>query len=114
MPRSGCPIAVTLDIIGDRWTLLILRDLFMGKTRYGEFLESPEGITTNILAERLKRLTENGIVDKRPYQDRPARYEYVLTKKGRALHPVLKQVVIWAEKYVPDVWEAPDSFMKLS
>ena len=114
MPRSGCPIAMTLDILGDRWTMLILRDLFLGKSRYGEFLDSPEGITTNILADRLKRLTDNGIVEKRPYQKRPVRYEYMLTEKGRALHPVLKQVVIWAQKHVPDIWNAPDSFMNLS
>ena len=67
-PRSACPITQTLDIIGDRWTLLVIRDLFMGKETYGQLLDSPEGIPTNILADRLKRLERHGIVSRQPGQ----------------------------------------------
>ena len=67
--RSTCPVACTLDILGDKWTLLVIRDLFLGKKTYGDFQSSPEGIPTNILAERLKRLVEKGIVRKYPYQE---------------------------------------------
>ncbi|MCG8545113.1 MAG: helix-turn-helix transcriptional regulator, partial [Alphaproteobacteria bacterium] len=80
--RSPCPIATTLDIVGDKWSFIITRDLLTGKSRYGEFLTSPEGIPTNILAERLKRLTAAGIVEKTLYQERPPRYAYSLTPKG--------------------------------
>ena len=70
--RSPCPIASALDILGDKWTFLVVRDLlFMGKHQYGELLESPEGIPTNILAERLKRLEAAGLLEKRPYQTNP-------------------------------------------
>jgi DNA-binding HxlR family transcriptional regulator len=99
--RSSCPVACTLDIIGDKWTLLVVRDLFAGKKIYSEFQNSPEKIPTNILAERLKRLTENGIVIKEPYQKHPVRYEYVLTNKGRDLGRVLKAVLQWGEKHIP-------------
>ena len=95
--RSPCPIANTLDIIGDKWTLLVIRDLFAGKTTYGEFQDSPESIPTNILADRLKRLLGHGLITKRPYQERPVRYAYELTDKGRSLGPVLKALVTWGE-----------------
>jgi DNA-binding HxlR family transcriptional regulator len=87
--RSLCPVACTLDVIGDRWTLLIIRDLFAGKRRYGEFLASAEHIPTNILAERLKRLEGAGLVASVPYREHPPRYEYQLTERGRELMPVL-------------------------
>jgi len=99
--RSPCPVACTLDILGDRWTLLVVRDLFAGKKIYSEFQESPEKIPTNILADRLRRLTGSGIVEKKPYQQRPVRYEYILTDKGRDLGQVLKAVVQWGEKHIP-------------
>jgi DNA-binding HxlR family transcriptional regulator len=99
--RSPCPVAVTLDILGDKWTLLVVRDLFRGLKRYGEFLESPEGIPTNILADRLKRLEKYGVIEKKAYQDNPPRYEYGLTKKGLALGPVLKSIITWANDYIP-------------
>ena len=98
--RSPCPVASTLDIVGDKWTLLVVRDLFAGKRIYSEFQSSPESIPTNILAERLKRLVEYGIVDKRPYQSHPVRYEYLLTAKGRDLGPVLKAMVQWGEAHI--------------
>jgi DNA-binding HxlR family transcriptional regulator len=94
-PRSDCPIACTLDLIGDRWTLLIVRDLFKGKNRFSEFLGSEEGIKTNILTDRLKRLEWAGLVRRSRYQDHPPRYEYHLTPAGRSLSPVLKAIFTW-------------------
>lgn len=99
--RSICPVANALDIIGDKWTLLIVRDLFTGKKIYREFLESPEGIPTNILADRLKRLEAYGVVVKTPYQDRPVRYAYMLTPKGKDLGPTLRAVMQWGESHIP-------------
>lgn len=100
--RYECPIANTLDVVGDRWTLIIVRDIIIeGKHRYNEFLDSPEGITTNILADRLKRMEEFGLLDKRPYQDNPTRYEYHLTPSGLALEPVLHEMISWGLKHVP-------------
>src|SRR5262245_53242831 len=81
--RSGCPVACTLDVVGDGSTLLLIRDLLGGKRRYGEFLASAEGIPTNILADRLKRLEREGIVRRVPYSVRPPRDEYELTPEGR-------------------------------
>jgi DNA-binding HxlR family transcriptional regulator len=110
--RSGCPIATTLDLVGDRWSLVIVRDLLTGKKRYGEFLRSPESITTNILAERLARLEAMGLVSKSAYQDRPARFDYALTEKGRGLLPVLQAMCRWANRYEPHTWTPPRSFME--
>lgn len=98
--RSPCPIANTLDILGDKWTLLIIRDVFSGKTTYGEFQASPENIPTNILADRLKRLVDYGILKKKPYQQRPVRYAYQLTEKGRLLGPILKEIIHWGKQYI--------------
>lgn len=100
LKRSPCPIAGTLDIMGDKWTLLVVRDLFMGKSTYGHFQKSPEGIPTNILADRLKRLEQAGIIDKARYQERPVRYSYRLTPKGRGLKGVLMAMVDWGNKYL--------------
>ncbi len=99
--RSPCPVACTLDIIGDKWTLLVVRDLFAGKKTYSEFQGSPENIPTNILADRLKRLLAYDIVIKEPYQMHPVRYEYALTAKGRDLGLLLEAMVHWGEKHVP-------------
>lgn len=111
-PRSGCPIATTLDMVGDRWTLVIMRDLVCGKKRFSEFLASPERITTNVLADRLAAMEADGLVVRRSYQERPKRYEYVLTEKGEALLPVLQDICRWANRYVPDTWTPPDHFMR--
>jgi DNA-binding HxlR family transcriptional regulator len=99
--RSPCPVASTLDIIGDKWTLLIVRDLFAGKKTYSEFQASPEKIPTNILADRLKRLAMYEIIEKRPYQTHPVRFEYILTAKGEDLGVVLKAMVHWGENHIP-------------
>jgi len=98
--RSPCPITATLDFLGDKWTLILIRDLFLGKKTFSEFQSSPEGIPTNILAERLKRLVENGIVTKEAYQERPVRYAYLLTEKGDALAPVVDEVAQWGLKFI--------------
>jgi len=98
--RSPCPISNALDILGDKWTLLIIRDAFAGKKTYSEFQSSPESIPTNILAERLKRLVKHDILKKIPYQQHPVRFCYELTDKGHALNPILKEVVQWGEKYI--------------
>lgn len=93
--RSTCPIANTLDEIGDRWTLLIIRDMLVGKQRFEEFLQSDENISTNILADRLKRLEQLEIITKQPYGSHPHRMSYELTERGRALGPVLEAIVQW-------------------
>ena len=102
LKRSTCPITNTLDIIGDKWSLLIIRDMLLyNKQRYGEFLAADEGITTNILADRLKRLEANGLIDKIPYQHNPVRYEYRLTEKGQDLEPLVMEIVRWGLKHIP-------------
>jgi DNA-binding HxlR family transcriptional regulator len=105
--RSICPIAVTLDILGDKWTLLVVRDLLLGASRYNDFLEAPENIRTNILADRLKRLEEHGLIRKAAYQTRPIRYEYKLTEKGLALRPMIRQIVKWGNEFYPETYTPP-------
>lgn len=101
--RSDCPIACTLDLIGDRWTLLIIRDmLFFGKQRFEEFLESPEGISTNILTSRLKSLEQLGLVEKQPYSNHSRRMNYQLTQRGQSLRPVLRTMIAWGLKHIPE------------
>lgn len=99
--RSSCPVSCSLDLLGDKWTLLVVRDLLLGKTTYTEFQKSPEGIPTNILAERLRRLQAAGIVEKSRYQERPVRHAYHLTAKGRDLQPVLLAMIDWGNKHIP-------------
>jgi len=99
--RSACAIANSLDIVGDKWTLLVVRDLLHGKSTYGELANSPEGIPTNILADRLKRLEGAGIIVSTPYQQRPIRYAYKLTQKGSALGEVLLAFVRWGKQHIP-------------
>lgn len=93
--RSPCPVACSLDIFGDRWTLLIVRDLLLGGTRFKDFAASPEHIPTNILAERLERLLETGVVEQIPAEDGTKRLAYRLTEKGKALGPVLEAMRDW-------------------
>ena len=99
--RSSCAVASTLDLIGDKWSLLVIRDLLHGKRTYGEILQSPEGIPTNILADRLARLEQAGIIESAPYQERPVRYAYTLTPKGRDLGDVVLALVRWGRKHIP-------------
>ena len=93
--RSRCPVACSLDIFGDRWTLLIIRDLFFGRTRFKEFAASPEGIPTNILTDRLERLLARGFIEQIPAEDGTKRLAYRLTKKGKSLGPLLKAMRDW-------------------
>ena len=90
-----CPIARTLDIIGDRWTLLIVRDLFMGKTRFNEFLASSPGLPSKLLSDRLKKLEQHDLVERVVYSQHPLRAEYRLTDQGRTLAPVIEEIVRW-------------------
>ena len=101
--RSACPISAALDVVGDRWTLLILRDLLLGKTKYNEFLGADEGIPTNILADRLLRMQTLGLIEKTAYQDNPPRYAYAPTKKGRDLKFVVGALAMWSKEHVPGV-----------
>lgn len=110
--RSDCPIATTLNYVGDRWTLVIVRDMLTGKRRFAEFLESPERITTNVLTVRLRRMEQGDLVRKTAYQSNPIRFEYELTEKGVALHPLLQDMCRWANEYEPQTWTPPVSFMR--
>ena len=98
--RSDCAIACTLDLVGDKWSLLVIRDLLHGKRTFGELVDSPEGIPTNILADRLARLEEAGIITSAAYQERPVRYAYSLSEKGTALGEVLGALVRWGKSYI--------------
>ncbi|WP_297909421.1 helix-turn-helix domain-containing protein [Thiomonas sp.] len=99
--RSPCPVANTLELIGDKWTLLVIRDLLRGKRTYGELLASPERIPTNLLAERLKRLERAGLLTSVAYQERPVRRAYALTPGGEALGDVLQALARWGEAHIP-------------
>lgn len=106
-------MASVLDLLGDKWTLLVVRDLlFLGKHLYGELIQSPEGIPSNILADRLKRLANAGLVIKKPYQRRPVRYEYHLTPKGTDLLPVFKALTHWANKHIAGTAKPPPGLME--
>ena len=95
-----CPVARTLDIIGERWTILVLRDLFLeGPRKFHDFASSLSGISPNMLSDRLKRLEDAGIVERRFYSEHPPRAEYALTTKGRELGPVLKALRDWGTKH---------------
>lgn len=103
MPRSyeqaDCPVARTMDLIGERWTVLILRDLFRhGAVRFQELQESLAGIAPNTLSARLKDLEQNGLVERHSYSEHPPRLEYRLTEKGRSLGPILKALRDWGTK----------------
>ena len=106
--RSACPAACALDLAGDKWTLLVVRDLLRGRTTYGELADSPEGIPTNILADRLRRMEESGLIRAVPYQQRPVRYAYSLTAKGRGLGGVLAAVARWGHRHIPGTKIMPE------
>ncbi|VAW74299.1 Transcriptional regulator, HxlR family [hydrothermal vent metagenome] len=101
--RSKCPVTFALDQLGDKWSLLVVRDLmFHGKRTYGEFLESDEGIATNVLADRLKRLEAEGSIEKARDPDNKRRVLYSLTSKGFDLAPLLVEMVLWSAKHDVD------------
>lgn len=100
--RSPCPIANALDLVGDKWSLLVVRDLIDGeKKTFGALLSSPERIPTNLLADRLKRLERGGLIKLSAYSQRPLRYEYSLSARGKALGTVLDALVRWGKKQFP-------------
>jgi DNA-binding HxlR family transcriptional regulator len=103
MPETygmNCPVARTLDIIGERWSVLILRDLFLqGPRKFQDFERSLSGISPNTLSARLKRLEEDGIIERRYYAEHPPRAEYLLTPKGRELGPAMKALRAWGERH---------------
>lgn len=107
--RSDCPISSALDIFGDRWSLLVIRDLlFKGKVRYGEFLDSEERISTNILADRLRTLHEHELIDKQVDPEHGSKFVYSLTPKGRDLAPMLVEMILWSAEYDPDTAASED------
>jgi DNA-binding HxlR family transcriptional regulator len=97
----NCSIARTLSVLGERWTLLVLRQSFLGVKRFGDF-QATLGIARNTLTDRLNMLVEEGILERRPYQQRPLRHEYKLTRKGRDLYPVLVSLMSWGDRYNAD------------
>jgi DNA-binding HxlR family transcriptional regulator len=106
--RSKCPIAAALDVFGDRWTLLVMRDVVLyGKRRYADFLAAPEGIATNILADRLARLERHGVLERRPAAGEPHRDEYHATAAGQALLPALRELIHWGQKHVAGTAQRP-------
>lgn len=110
--RSHCPIAFALDLFGDKWSLLVLRDLlFMGKRRYNEFLASEERISTNILAERLRRLEAEGLVTKSHDRRDHRQVAYVPTRKSLDLLPILLEIIRWSAKHDPKT-AAPPAFIR--
>jgi DNA-binding HxlR family transcriptional regulator len=106
--RSHCPVACALDLAGDKWTLLVVRDLLRGRKTYGELAASPEGIPTNILADRLRRMEAGGLIEATAYQKRPVRYAYALTEKGRDLEEVLGALARWGKRHIPGTRVFPE------
>ncbi len=99
--NHSCTIAQALDILGDRWTLLILRDLMAGLNRYGEILESCQGMSPNVLSDRLKRLEAEGLIERHYERALPPKIEYTLTEKGWAIRPILKSFIDWGREFLP-------------
>lgn len=100
LDENWCPVARTLSLVGDRWTLLILRDCFLGMSRFDQFVSST-GATRHLISDRLKRLVAAGILEKQAYSERPKRYEYVLTEKGHEFSPALMAFRDWGKKHLP-------------
>jgi DNA-binding HxlR family transcriptional regulator len=109
---DGCPIRFAMGLFGDKWTLLIIRDLmFLGKKYFGDFIDSEEKISTNILADRLKKLETSGFVTKQKDPENQSKIVYQLTRKGIDLLPIMLSIVDWAEKYDSNT-EVPGEFIK--
>ena len=107
--RSGCPLASTLDLVGDKWSLLILRGMFTGATRYGDFLKQPESIATNVLADRLQRLEGEHLIQ--GHEDADGVRRYRLTRRGADLLPALQALARWGSTHIEGRWPSPDWFM---
>lgn len=108
--RSRCPISSTLDLVGDRWTLLIVRSMVMGARSYSDLRASPERIATNILADRLRRMEESGLICRTGAAPGSARGGYSLTERGAALIPVVQAIAAWGLEHIPDRWPLPERF----
>lgn len=106
MGESPCSIARSLAVIGDRWTLLILRNAYLRTRRFDDF-QTQLGVTRHVLADRLKKLVKHGVMKKQPYQDNPPRYEYRLTDMGRDLYSVQLAIVAWGDKWLAGEKGAP-------
>lgn len=103
-PRSECVFSNVLEVFGDKWTFLIIRDIFFfNKHEFKEFLASPEAIATNVLTDRLKRLLSNGVIAELPHPENRSRKLYYLTAKGKELFPILVEMAKWGAKYFPDL-----------
>ena len=102
-----CSVARSLAILGDRWTMLIIRDAFLGVRRFDD-LQALSGASPQVVASRLSRLVEAGVLRKVAYQERPTRYEYRLTEMGRELHPVMVSLMTWGDKWIDDGQGAPN------
>lgn len=112
--RSACPLANALDILGDRWTLLVLRDLiFYGRREFSEFMGSGEGIASNILSERLERLCCSGLVARFDHPTNGKKYVYRVTAKGADLIPTMIELVLWSAQYLPEVQVPPERMAPL-
>jgi DNA-binding HxlR family transcriptional regulator len=98
LDHTRCPIARSLERVGEWWSILILRDAFAGKSRFDDF-QTSLGIAPNMLTRRLRSLVESGLLERRRYNEKPARYEYVLTEKGRDFRPVLWSLIAWGNKH---------------
>lgn len=105
-----CSVARSLAILGDRWTLLILRNAFLAMRRFDDF-QASLGVTRHVLTERLNRLVEAGVLKKVPYQDNPPRFEYRLTEMGRELYPVLLALTAWGDRWLDEGRGAPLEYM---
>lgn len=108
--ENACPLARAMGVVGDRWTLLILRECFLGVRRFDHF-QKRLGITRHLLAERLKRLETMALLERRPYQERPQRHEYRLTEAGKGFAPVLLALQDWAQSNLPSEQPAPFTFV---
>ncbi len=98
LAEADCSVARAWSVLGERWTMVILREAFLGARRFEDY-QAGSGIARNLLAERLRVLVEHGILERRPYQEHPPRHEYRLTRKGRDLYPLLVALLQWGDRY---------------
>ncbi len=107
--QQTCPVARSLDLLGDRWMLLVVRDLLRGHTKFSDLMTSLDGISPNLLSARLKSLEEAQVVERAFYSEHPPRAEYALTEKGLALRPIIRAIYEWGEEFEPRGVEASAS-----